>query len=119
MSKAVDGQRCGRAAVTTRNADHYLTFGETRYGIGIRAVISAISKYEGMYDFTAEDAAFSAKIILNFIKPPSRGRLFVQSTPNKMQSTTKSSFGGVFYYNVSKIKACERSDEIDRKEVCG
>ena len=42
-----------------------LTFDETLYGIGIRSVISTTSKYEGMYDFTAEDGVFSAKIILN------------------------------------------------------
>ena len=42
-----------------------LTFDETLYGIGIRSVISTANKYEGMYDFTAEDGAFSAKIILN------------------------------------------------------
>ena len=42
-----------------------LTFDETLYGIGIRSVISKTTKYEGMYDFTAEDGVFSAKIILN------------------------------------------------------
>ena len=44
-----------------------LTFDENLYGIGIRSVISTTSKYEGMYDFTAEDGVFSAKIILNLI----------------------------------------------------
>ena len=42
-----------------------LTFDETLYGIGIRSVISTTNKYEGMYNFTAEDGVFSAKIILN------------------------------------------------------
>ena len=42
-----------------------LTFGETLYGVGIRSVIAATNKYEGMYDFTAEDGIFSAKINLN------------------------------------------------------
>ena len=42
-----------------------LTFDENLYGIGIRSVISTTSKYEGMYDFTAEGGVFSAKIILN------------------------------------------------------
>ena len=42
-----------------------LTFDETLYGIGIRSVIATTTKYEGMYDFTAEDGVFSAKIILN------------------------------------------------------
>ena len=42
-----------------------LTFDETLYGIGIRSVITTTNKYEGMYDFTAEDGEFSAKIILN------------------------------------------------------
>ena len=42
-----------------------LTFDENLYGIGIRSVIATTNKYEGMYDFTAEDGVFSAKIILN------------------------------------------------------
>ena len=42
-----------------------LTFDETIYGVGIRSVIATATKYEGMYDFTAEDGIFSAKIILN------------------------------------------------------
>ena len=42
-----------------------LSFDETLYGIGIRSVIATTTKYEGMYDFTAEDGIFSAKIILN------------------------------------------------------
>jgi hypothetical protein len=44
-----------------------LTFDETLYGIGIRSVISTTNKYEGMYDFTAEDGIFSAKISLNLM----------------------------------------------------
>ncbi len=42
-----------------------LTYDETIYGVGIRSVIATANKYEGMYDFTAEDGVFSAKIILN------------------------------------------------------
>ena len=42
-----------------------LTFDETSYGIGIRSVISTTNKYEGMYDFAAEEGIFSAKISLN------------------------------------------------------
>ena len=42
-----------------------LTFDETLYGIGIRSVISTTKKYEGMYDFCAEDGIFSAKVSLN------------------------------------------------------
>ena len=42
-----------------------LTFDESLYGIGIRSVISTTNKYEGMYDFIAEDGIFSAKISLN------------------------------------------------------
>lgn len=42
-----------------------LTFDETIYGVGIRSVIATATKYEGMYDFTAEDGIFSAKINLN------------------------------------------------------
>ena len=42
-----------------------LTFDETLYGVGIRSVIATTTKYEGMYDFIAEDGIFSAKIILN------------------------------------------------------
>ena len=42
-----------------------LTFDETLYGVGIRSVIATTNKYEGMYDFSAEDGIFSAKISLN------------------------------------------------------
>ena len=42
-----------------------LTFDETHYGVGIRSVIAATNRYEGMYDFDAEDGIFSAKINLN------------------------------------------------------
>ena len=40
-------------------------FDESGYGVGIRSVIATTAKYEGMYDFNAEDGLFSAKIILN------------------------------------------------------
>ena len=42
-----------------------LVFDETLYGVGIRSVIATTNKYDGMYDFTAEDGTFSAKISLN------------------------------------------------------
>ena len=42
-----------------------LTFDESDFGVGISSVIATTTKYEGMYDFTAEDGIFSAKIILN------------------------------------------------------
>ena len=42
-----------------------LTFDDTLWGVGIRSVVSATNKYEGMYDFVAEDGIFSAKISLN------------------------------------------------------
>lgn len=42
-----------------------MTFEESSYGIGIRSVISITDKYDGMYDFTAEDGLFSAKVSLN------------------------------------------------------
>ena len=42
-----------------------LSFDESLYGVGIRSVISTANKYEGMYDFTAEDGVFSAKVSLN------------------------------------------------------
>ena len=41
------------------------TFDESGFGVGISSVIATTTKYEGMYDFTAEDGIFSAKIILN------------------------------------------------------
>ena len=44
-----------------------LAFDESLYGVGIRSVISTANKYEGMYDFTAEDGIFSAKISLNLM----------------------------------------------------
>lgn len=42
-----------------------MTFDDSAYGIGINSVIATISKYDGMYDFTAEDGVFSAKAIFN------------------------------------------------------
>ena len=42
-----------------------LTFDRSIYGIGINSVIATVNKYDGMYDFTAEDGIFSAKAILN------------------------------------------------------
>ena len=42
-----------------------LVFDETLYGVGIHSVIATTNKYEGMYDFSAEDGMFSAKISLN------------------------------------------------------
>ncbi|MEE1098724.1 MAG: GHKL domain-containing protein, partial [Alistipes sp.] len=42
-----------------------MTFDESLYGVGIRSVIAATNKYEGMYDFSAENGIFSAKISLN------------------------------------------------------
>ena len=44
-----------------------LVFDETLWGVGIRSVVTTTNKYEGMYDFTAEDGVFSAKISLNLI----------------------------------------------------
>ena len=44
-----------------------LSFDETLFGVGIRSVIATTNKYEGMYDFTAEDGVFSAKISLNLM----------------------------------------------------
>ena len=40
-------------------------FDESAFGVGIRSVIATVNKYEGMYDFTAEDGIFFAKTILN------------------------------------------------------
>ena len=45
-----------------------MVFDDSSYGIGIRSVISTVEKYEGMYDFTAKDGIFSAKISLNLRK---------------------------------------------------
>ena len=42
-----------------------LDFEESLYGVGIRSVIATTTKYEGMYDFTAENGVFTAKISLN------------------------------------------------------
>lgn len=42
-----------------------LIFDESNYGVGIRSVITTTGKYDGMYDFSAEDGLFSAKISLN------------------------------------------------------
>ena len=42
-----------------------LSFDESLYGVGIRSVITTTNKYDGMYDFSAEDGIFTAKISLN------------------------------------------------------
>ena len=42
-----------------------MTFDTTCHGIGINSIIATVNKYDGMYDFTAEDGMFSAKVILN------------------------------------------------------
>ena len=42
-----------------------LIFDKASYGIGINSVIATVSKYDGMYDFSAEDGIFSAKAIMN------------------------------------------------------
>jgi sensor histidine kinase regulating citrate/malate metabolism len=44
-----------------------LDFNETHFGVGIRSVIYTTNKYEGMYDFTAKNGVFSAKISLNLM----------------------------------------------------
>ena len=43
-----------------------LKFDEADYGIGISSVITTTEKYEGMYDFTAQDGTFSSKVCLNY-----------------------------------------------------
>ena len=47
------------------NCKQNFAFDESLWGIGIRSVVSTAAKYEGMYDFSAEDGIFSAKISLN------------------------------------------------------
>jgi len=42
-----------------------LTIDESLYGVGIRSVIATTNKYDGMYDFSAQDGIFSAKVSLN------------------------------------------------------
>ena len=42
-----------------------LSFDESHYGVGIHSVIATTNKYDGMYDFAAEDGFFDAKISLN------------------------------------------------------
>jgi Tfp pilus assembly protein PilV len=42
-----------------------LSFDETCYGVGICSVIAAANKYNGMFDFNAENGIFSAKVSLN------------------------------------------------------
>ena len=41
------------------------SFDESYYGVGIRSIIATAGKYDGMYDFSAEDGIFSAKVSLN------------------------------------------------------
>ena len=55
-----------RLLVTVENpCKEKMSFDKTSYGIGINSVIAAINKYDGMYDFVAEDGSFSAKATLN------------------------------------------------------
>jgi hypothetical protein len=42
-----------------------LIFEESLYGVGLRSVIATTNKYDGMYDFSAEEGTFSAKVSLN------------------------------------------------------
>lgn len=44
-----------------------MVFDESCYGIGIRSIISTVNKYDGMYDFSAENGVFSAKVSLNLM----------------------------------------------------
>ena len=43
-----------------------LQFDEADYGIGISSVITTTDKYDGMYDFTAEEGTFVSKVCLNY-----------------------------------------------------
>ena len=42
-----------------------MVFDESCYGVGIQSIISTVNKYEGMYDFSATNGMFSAKISVN------------------------------------------------------
>ena len=42
-----------------------LVFDESCFGVGLHSVVAAVDKYNGMYDFTAENGIFSAKVSLN------------------------------------------------------
>ena len=42
-----------------------LAFDEALYGVGIRSIIATSEKYDGMYDFTADEGVFFAKVSLN------------------------------------------------------
>ena len=42
-----------------------MIFDKDNYGIGINSIIATVNKYDGMYDFTAEEGIFSAKVVLN------------------------------------------------------
>ena len=55
-----------RLLVTVENpCKEKMSFDKASYGIGINSVIATTAKYDGMYDFTAEDGIFSAKVVLN------------------------------------------------------
>ena len=45
--------------------DKTIYFDAAQHGIGINSIIETANKYDGMYDFAAEDGIFSAKVILN------------------------------------------------------
>ena len=51
--------------IVSNPCNENMFFDETYYGVGIRSVISTVNKYEGMYDFSAKEGVFSAKINLN------------------------------------------------------
>ena len=55
-----------RLLITVENScESKMTFNTTQHGIGINSVIATAGKYDGMYDFSAEDGVFSAKVALN------------------------------------------------------
>lgn len=55
-----------RLLITVENScKRKMTFDESQYGIGIYSVIDTVNKYDGMYDFSAADGKFSAKISMN------------------------------------------------------
>ena len=43
-----------------------MKFDEADYGIGISSVITTTEKYEGMFDFAAQDGTFVSKVCLNY-----------------------------------------------------
>lgn len=64
--RVVVRENARRLLVQVENPCHEkLSFDDTNFGVGLHSVAAVVDKYNGMYDFTAKDGVFSAKVSLN------------------------------------------------------